>query len=134
MPASTTHRPVRHAADAPGAASEPPASPAPAASSPSPRPAAALVATLGAEPQVVTLALQALNRSGEAIAELVVVHTSASEERLDAAARALDRLARDKNAGGPLCTDRDGPVFRDRDDAAETQLALSYAIACPYFA
>ncbi len=42
-----------------------------------PKGEAALVATLGTEPQVVTLGLDALRGRGEPICEVVVVHTAA---------------------------------------------------------
>ncbi len=44
-----------------------------------------LLATLGSEPQVVTLALQALLRRGEVIDAVCVIHTSSPEPRLAAA-------------------------------------------------
>lgn len=51
-----------------------------------------LLSTLGTEPQVVTLALAELERQGEPIAEVVVVHTSPqSDERIRAAITDLER-------------------------------------------
>jgi CRISPR-associated protein Csx14 len=49
-----------------------------------------LIATLGTEAQVVTLALQALIRQGEAIREVAVVHTAPREPRIAEAIRRLD--------------------------------------------
>jgi len=51
---------------------------------------ACLIATLGTEPQVVTLALQALVDRGEPIHEVVVVHTASHEPRIADAVRRLD--------------------------------------------
>ena len=53
---------------------------------------AVLLSTLGTEPQVVTLTLVELERRGEPIDEVVVVHTSArGDERIHKAIRELDR-------------------------------------------
>ena len=49
-----------------------------------------LIATLGTEPQVVTLALQALTDRGEAVHEVVVLHTAPREPRIGAAIARLD--------------------------------------------
>ncbi len=49
-----------------------------------------LVATLGTEPQVVTLSLQALSAAGTIVHEVVVIHTAAREPRIAGAIRTLD--------------------------------------------
>jgi CRISPR-associated protein Csx14 len=49
-----------------------------------------LIATLGTEPQVVTLALQALLNQGEAVGEVAVGHIGLREPRIAEAARRLD--------------------------------------------
>jgi len=56
-----------------------------------------LIATLGTEPQVVTLALQALAAQGETIREVAVIHTAPREPRIGEALRRLD----DAFAGDP---------------------------------
>jgi len=57
---------------------------------------AVMIATLGTEPQVVTLALVELERWGELIDEVVVVHTSTQgDERIHAAVTELDRAFAD---------------------------------------
>ena len=57
---------------------------------------ACLIATLGTEPQVATLALQALVATGETIREVAVVHTAPREPRIAEAIRRLDdAFARD---------------------------------------
>lgn len=51
-----------------------------------------LVSTLGTEPQVVTLALAELERLGESIAEVTVVHTHPrGDERIHAAITKLEQ-------------------------------------------
>jgi CRISPR-associated protein Csx14 len=49
-----------------------------------------LVATLGTEPQVVTLTLQALVVLNQAVSDVVVIHTAAADARIAAAVRTLD--------------------------------------------
>ncbi len=51
---------------------------------------ACLIATLGTEPQVVTLALQALASMGEGVRDVIVVHTAALDARIAGAVQALD--------------------------------------------
>jgi CRISPR-associated protein Csx14 len=52
---------------------------------------AVLVATLGTEPQVVTLALQALEAAGQAVERVVVIHTAPGEPRIAGAIAVLDQ-------------------------------------------
>lgn len=52
---------------------------------------ACLVATLGTEPQVVTLALQALSDQDDAVREVVVVHTAPHDPRIADAIHKLDQ-------------------------------------------
>ena len=53
---------------------------------------AVMIATLGTEPQVVTLALLELERQGDAVDEVVVVHTTGRrDERIEMAIADLDR-------------------------------------------
>ena len=54
------------------------------------QPPACLVATLGTEPQVITLALQALEHTGETIERILVIHTAPREPRIAEAIRVLD--------------------------------------------
>lgn len=84
-----------------------------------------LLATLGTEPQVVTLALGELERQGEPIAEVVVVHTSPQrDERIRAAITDLERAFA---TGPPLQTyrlrmvelQRDGRPLADIADAED---------------
>jgi len=51
---------------------------------------ACLIATLGTEPQVVTLTLQALAAQSELIREIAVIHTAPREPRIGEAIRRLD--------------------------------------------
>lgn len=56
-----------------------------------------LIATLGAEPQVVTLAVQLLDQAGEPVTKVVVVHTQANRPPLDTALPALQRYFADQS-------------------------------------
>jgi CRISPR-associated protein Csx14 len=55
-----------------------------------------LIATLGAEPQVITLAAQLLDQAGEHVTDVVVVHTRANRPPLDAALPALHQYFADQ--------------------------------------
>jgi len=61
------------------------------------------IATLGAQPQVVTLALDTLLAQGEQIDETVVVYLSAQTERVPQAIRALNReFSNNRYTGRPM--------------------------------
>jgi CRISPR-associated protein Csx14 len=66
-----------------------------------------LIATLGSEPQVVTLVLDLLQAKGHAIAEVIVVHTGG-----DTVQQALKTLAKEFSTLKP-CRYRLAPVERD---------------------
>lgn len=68
-----------------------------------------LIATLGAEPQVITLALQLLEQAGEAVTHVVVLHTLANRPPLDRALPALQRYFAER-AGPPFLQTMEAPL------------------------
>ncbi|HMN29806.1 MAG TPA: CRISPR-associated ring nuclease [Caldilineaceae bacterium] len=64
-----------------------------------------LIATLGAEPQVISLATQLLLRSGVALTQIIVVHTDATLPPMDEALPALQRCFGNQPGWPPLTTD-----------------------------
>lgn len=104
-------------------------------------PSSCLIATLGSEPQVVTLTLQALVQQGVSPERILVIHTAPSPHRPSAITDAIHRLdgafAEDAylapwRAGYQRITimGRDGPVADtlDRDDFASALRALYGAV------
>ncbi len=95
-------------------------------------PPAALIATLGTEPQVVTAALDLLTQKGEQIARVIVVHTYAPQTPIQAAVETL-QAAFNETPGNlplnliPICDERGHP-FQDVEtpQAAEAAFRTLY--------
>ncbi len=89
-----------------------------------PKGEAALVATLGTEPQVVTLGLDALRARGEPICEIVVVHTAAPGVR-----QAWMRLERALRGSGDEGLSLRAMAVRDDSGREPEDIATEEAVA-----
>jgi CRISPR-associated Csx14 family protein len=89
-----------------------------------------LIATLGAEPQVVTATLDLLRVQGETISKTIVLHTCAPDQPIQAA---IERLRQDFEVQDstsalelvPLC-DEQGRMLLDVETPQETQAAFRF--------
>jgi CRISPR-associated Csx14 family protein len=93
-------------------------------------PNAALISTLGTEPQVVTAALDLLARKGEMVCEAVVLHTSAASQSLREAVQTLEEAFGEPFYHGKTAlrllpmADKDGRLLEDVSSPNETQAAF----------